>query len=193
MCIRDRPKTWAQIWAGMKNQALSMFAPILTKINQIGNSTKFQKVTTGLINGLAAVANVASSALDILIAIASVFVDNWGIIQPLVLGIAAAMLLYNGYLIANNAITAISNAQKGLAAVQAYKAAVANTTLAATEKAEAMAKASATAAQYGFNAALLACPLTWILLIIIAAVSYTHLDVYKRQPFPMGMCFTELP
>lgn len=171
------PKTWAQIWAGMKNQALSMFAPILTKINQIGNSTKFQKVTTGLINGLAAVANVASSALDILIAIASVFVDNWGIIQPLVLGIAAAMLLYNGYLIANNAITAISNAQKGLAAVQAYKAAVANTTLATTEKAEAMAKASATAAQYGFNAALLACPLTWILLIIIAVIAAIYMIV----------------
>lgn len=171
------PKTWAQIWVDMKNQALSMFAPILTKINQIGNSTKFQKVTTGLINGLAAVANVASSALDILIAVASVFVDNWGIIQPLVLGIAAAMLLYNGYLIANNAITAISNAQKGLAAVQAYKAAVANTTLAATEKAEAMAKASATAAQYGFNAALLACPLTWILLIIIAVIATIYMIV----------------
>lgn len=171
------PKTWAQIWVDMKNQALSMFAPILTKINQIGNSTKFQKVTTGLINGLAAVANVASSALDILIAIASVFVDNWGIIQPLVLGIAAAMLLYNGYLIANNAITAISNAQKGLAAVQAYKVAVANTTLAATEKAEAMAKASATAAQYGFNAALLACPLTWILLIIIAVIAAIYMIV----------------
>lgn len=171
------PKTWAQIWAGMKNQALSMFAPILTKINQIANSSKFQQVTTGLINGLAAVANVASSALDILIAVASVFVDNWGIIQPLVLGIAAAMLLYNGYLIANNAITAISNAQKGLAAVQAYKAAVANTTLAATEKAEAMAKASATAAQYGFNAALLACPLTWILLIIIAVIAAIYMIV----------------
>lgn len=171
------PKTWAQIWAGMKNQALSMFAPILTKINQLGNSAKFQKVTTGLINGLAAVANVASSALDILIAVASVFVDNWGIIQPLVLGIAAAMLLYNGYLIANNAITAISNAQKGIAAVKAYAAAAANTTLAATEKAEAMAKASATAAQYGFNAALLACPLTWILLIIIAVIAAIYMVV----------------
>lgn len=171
------PKTWAQIWVDMKNQALSMFALILTKINQLGNSAKFQKVTTGLINGLAAVANVASSALDILIAIASVFVDNWGIIQPLVLGIAAAMLLYNGYLIANNAITAISNAQKGIAAVKAYAAAAANTTLAATEKAEAMAKASATAAQYGFNAALLACPLTWILLIIIAVIAAIYMIV----------------
>lgn len=171
------PKTWAQIWVDMKNQALSMFSPILTKINQLGNSAKFQKVTTGLINGLAAVANVASSALDILIAVASVFVDNWGIIQPLVLGIAAAMLLYNGYLIANNAITAISNTQKGIAAVKAYAAAAANTTLAATEKAEAMAKASATAAQYGFNAALLACPLTWILLIIIAVIAAIYMIV----------------
>lgn len=171
------PKTWAQIWVDMKNQALSMFAPILIKINQLGNSAKFQKVTTGLINGLAAVANVASSALDILIAVASVFVDNWGIIQPLVLGIAAAMLLYNGYLITNNAITAISNAQKGIAAVKAYAAAAANTTLAATEKAEAMAKASATAAQYGFNAALLACPLTWILLIIIAVIAAIYMIV----------------
>lgn len=172
------PKTWAQIWVDMKNQALSMFAPILTKINQLGNSAKFQKVTTDTwISGLAAVANVASSALDILIAVASVFVDNWGIIQPLVLGIAAAMLLYNGYLIANNAITAISNAQKGIAAVKAYAAAAANTTLAATEKAEAMAKASATAAQYGFNAALLACPLTWILLIIIAVIAAIYMIV----------------
>lgn len=171
------PKTWAQIWAGMKNQALSMFAPILTKINQIANSTKFQQVTTALINGLAGVANIASSVLDILISIASVIVDNWSWIQPIIMGIVAAMLIYNGYLIANNAITAISNAQKGLAAVQAYKAAVANTTLAATEKAEAMAKASATAAQYGFNAALLACPLTWILLIIIAVIAAIYMIV----------------
>lgn len=171
------PKTWAQIWAGMKNQALSMFAPILTKINQIANSSKFQQVTTALINGLAGVANIASSVLDILISIASVIVDNWSWIQPIIMGIVAAMLIYNGYLIANNAITAISNAQKGLAAVQAYKAAVANTTLAATEKAEAMAKASATAAQYGFNAALLACPLTWILLIIIAVIAAIYMIV----------------
>lgn len=175
--FESMPMTWGQIWTSMKNQALSVFSPILTKINEIGNSSRFQQVTTGLINGLAAVANVASYLLDILISVASVFVDNWSIIQPIVLGIAAAMLLYNGYLIANNAITAISNAQKGIAAVKAYAAAAATTTLTASEKAEAMAKASATAAQYGFNAALLACPLTWILLIIIAVIAAIYLAV----------------
>lgn len=151
------PKTWAQIWAGMKNQALSMFAPILTKINQIGNSTKFQKVTTGLINGLAGVANIASSVLDILISIASVVVDNWSWIQPIIMGIVAAMLIYNGVALATNIIMGIQATAK---AVHAAATAM-----------EAGATFTATVAQQGLNAALLACPLTWIILLIIAVIA----------------------
>lgn len=129
------PKTWAQIWAGMKNRALSMFAPILTKINQIANSTKFQQVTTALINGLAGVANIASSVLDILISIASVIVDNWSWIQPIIMGIVAAMLIYNGVALATNIIMGIQATAKAV------------------------------------HAALLACPLTWIILLIIAVIA----------------------
>lgn len=144
------PKTWAQIWAGMKNKALSMFATILTKINQIANSTKFQQVTTALINGLAGVANVASSLLDILISVASVIVDNWSWIQPIIMGIVAAMLIYNGVALVTNAIMGI----------QAIATAM-----------EAGATFTATVAQQGLNAALLACPLTWIILLIIAVIT----------------------
>ena len=157
------PKTWAQIWAGMKNQALSMFAPILTKINQIANSTKFQQVTTALINGLAGVANVASSLLDILISVASVIVDNWSWIQPIIMGIVAAMLIYNGVALVTNAIMGIQATAKAVHA--AATAMEAGTTF------------TATAAQYGFNAALLACPLTWILLIIIAVIAAIYMIV----------------
>lgn len=151
------PKTWAQIWAGMKNRALSMFAPILTKINQIANSTKFQQVTTALINGLAGVANVASSLLDILISIASVIVDNWSWIQPIIMGIVAAMLIYNGVALVTNAIMGIQATAK---AVHAAATAM-----------EAGATFTATVAQQGLNAALLACPLTWIILLIIAVIA----------------------
>ena len=151
------PKTWAQIWVDMKNQALSMFAPILTKINQLGNSAKFQKVTTGLINGLAAVANVASSLLDILISVASVIVDNWSWIQPIIMGIVAAMLIYNGVALVTNAIMGIQATAK---AVHAAATAM-----------EAGATFTATVAQQGLNAALLACPLTWIILLIIAVIA----------------------
>ena len=150
------PKTWAQIWAGMKNQALSMFAPILTKINQIANSSKFQQVTTALINGLAGVANIASSVLDILISIASV-VDNWSWIQPNIMGIVAAMLIYNGVALATSIILGIqATAKAGYAAATAM---------------EAGATFTATVAQQGLNAALLACPLTWIILLIIAVIA----------------------
>lgn len=151
------PKTWAQIWAWMKNKALSMFAPILTKINQIANSTKFQQVTTALINGLAGVANVASSVLDILISIASVIVDNWSWIQPIIMGIVAAMLIYNGVALVTNAIMGIQATAK---AVHAAATAM-----------EAGATFTATVAQQGLNAALLACPLTWIILLIIAVIA----------------------
>lgn len=151
------PKTWAQIWAGMKNKALSMFAPILTKINQIANSTKFQQVTTALINGLAGVANVASSLLDILISVASVIVDNWSWIQPIIMGIVAAMLIYNGVALVTNAIMGIQATAK---AVHAAATAM-----------EAGATFTATVAQQGLNAALLACPLTWIILLIIAIIA----------------------
>lgn len=155
--FNSMPKTWAQIWAGMKNQALSMFAPILTKINQIANSTKFQQVTTALINGLAGVANVASSLLDILISIASVIVDNWSWIQPIIMGIVAAMLIYNSVALVTNAIMGIQATAK---AVHAAATAM-----------EAGATFTATVAQQGLNAALLACPLTWIILLIIAVIA----------------------
>ena len=151
------PKTWAQIWAGMKNRALSMFAPILTKINQIANSTKFQQVTTALINGLAGVANIASSVLDILISIASVIVDNWSWIQPIIMGIVAAMLIYNGVMLVGNTIMAVQAAVKAIHTAMTTAWSVATFT--------------ATAAQQGLNAALLACPITWIILLIIAVIA----------------------
>lgn len=151
------PKTWAQIWVGMKNQALSMFAPILTKINQIANSSKFQQVTTALINGLAGVANIASSVLDILISIASVVVDNWSWIQPIIMGIVAAMLIYNGVMLVGNTIMAVQAAVKAIHTAMTTAWSVATFT--------------ATAAQQGLNAALLACPITWIILLIIAVIA----------------------
>lgn len=155
--FNSMPKTWAQIWAGMKNKALSMFAPILTKINQIANSTKFQQVTTALINGLAGVANVASSLLDILISVASVIVDNWSWIQPIIMGIVAAMLIYNGVMLVGNTIMAVQAAVKAIHTAMTTAWSVATFT--------------ATAVQQGLNAALLACPITWIILLIIAVIA----------------------
>lgn len=161
--FESMPLTWGQICTRMQNTALSAFNPVLNKLNQVANSTQFNTVINGAINGLANLGVIASNVLDLLINGAAFVVDNWSWIAPIVYGVAAAFLLYNGYLAVSNGLQLISNIQKGLAAVSAY--AHANAT-----NAEARATAASTAAQYGFNAALLTSPITWIVVGILAAV-----------------------
>ena len=160
----NMPKTWGQIWIGMQNKALSIFNPILTKINQIGNSERFTQVIDGIINGLAGIASVATVVLDLLINGASLIVDNWSWLAPIVGGVAAAFLILNGAMMAYNAVRAIGNT---LDAISTARSAIkAGATLA-----EAAATTTATGAQVGLNAALLACPLTWIIILIIAVIA----------------------
>ena len=170
------PKTWGQIWTSMKNKALSIFAPILNKLNQIANSSKFETVTNGVINGLAAIASVATGVLDLLINGASWVVDNWSWISPIVLGVAGAYVVLHGAMIAYNTIQAITN---GLAAISAARSAIkAGATLA-----EAAATTTATGAQVGLNAALLACPITWIIIGIIALIALFYAAVAAVNKF----------
>lgn len=174
--FNSMPKTWGQIWTSMKNKALSIFAPILNKLNQIANSSKFETMTNGVINGLAAIASVATGVLDLLINGASWVVDNWSWISPIVLGVAGAYVVLHGAMIAYNTIQAITN---GLAAISAARSAIkAGATLA-----EAAATTTATGAQVGLNAALLACPITWIIIGIIALIALFYAAVAAVNKF----------
>ena len=115
--FESMPKTWAQIWTSMQNKALSVFNPILTKINQIANSEQFTKVTDGIINGLAGIASVATVVLDLLINVASVVVDNWSWLSPIILGVAAALGVYYGRLLLVRGAELASAAVSGAVAV----------------------------------------------------------------------------
>lgn len=167
--FENMPKTWGQIWTSMQNKALSIFAPILNKVNEIGNSAKFQTVTDGIINGLAGIAQLATVALDALIAVASVVVDNWSWMAPIIMGVVAAMIAYNGAALITNTIMAIQSTIKA--------------THAAASAMEAGATFTATVAQYGLNAALYACPLTWIIILIIALIALFYAVVAAVNKF----------
>lgn len=172
----NMPKTWGQIWTGMKNKALSIFAPILTKINELANSELVAKLTDGIVNGLAAIATVANMILDLMINVASVVVDNWSWLSPIILGVAAALDVYYGAQLAANTVGLISKgvhiAMAGAKMIQ----------LAATGALTA-ATAAETAAQYGLNAALYACPLVWIIILIIALVALFYAAVAAVNKF----------
>ena len=145
--FESMPMTWAQICAKMQNTALAAFDPVLTKLNQVANSAQFNTVINGAINGLAMLATVATGVLDLLINGASFVVDNWSWISPIVYGLVAAFIAYNAVALTTNGINA---------------AALAMSTVATFAQ---------TAAQYGLNAALAACPITWIVVLIIAMVA----------------------
>ena len=174
--FESMPKTWAQIWTSMQNKALSIFAPILTKINQIGNSERFTQVTDGIINGLAGIASVATVVLDLLIGGAALVVDNWSWLAPIVGGVATAFLVLNGAMLAYKTVTGIVNA------LETVKAARLAMTTVATG-AQTTATFAQTAAQYGLNAALMACPLTWIIILIIALVALFYAAVAAVNHF----------
>lgn len=171
------PKTWSDIWTSMKNQAIIALNPLLKKISELANNKNVKTTVNGITNALCTVSTVAADVFGMICSIYSFMANNWSLISPIIWGIAAALIAYGTYLAITNTLETISNINKGIAAVKAYQAAAANTALAASEKTEAMAKASATAAQYGFNAALLSCPLTWILLAIIAIIAVIYMVV----------------
>lgn len=158
------PKTWGQIWTSMQNKALSVFAPILAKINQVGNSDRFARAADGLIDALAAVGAAAAWAFDLLTAGAALAADHWGWLSPLLLGVAGALGVYFGAQLMANAATAAS------AGLHTVAAAAKMVQLAASGRLTA-ATAAETAAQYGLNAALYACPLVWIIALIITVIS----------------------
>jgi len=90
--------------------------------------------------------------------------DNWGIIEPLLWGIVAAL---GAYYTAMGLIKAVEIISAGIKIALA----VASFAHAAATKSQAGAAAYATAAQYGLNTALLSCPLTWIIVAIIALIA----------------------
>lgn len=174
--FESMPKTWAQIWTSMQNKALSIFAPILTKINQIGNSERFTQVTDGIINGLAGIASVATVVLDLLINVASVVVDNWSWLSPIILGVAAALGVYYGRLLLVRGAELASAAVSGAVAVA--KGIMAAATMLVTG-----ATWAQVTAQYGLNAAMYACPLVWIIILIIALVALFYAAVAAVNHF----------
>ena len=156
--FESMPMTWAQIWTNMQNRALQTLDPVLNKLNKLANSEQFSTVVDGALNALATITALASGILDVFVNIGSAVVDNWSVIEPIAWGLVAALVAYN-------AVALITQAINGAVALSAG-------VKAAAEMMSTGATFAATAEQYGLNAALLACPITWIVAGIIALCNW---------------------
>lgn len=158
------PMTWVQVGQSIQNTALMAFQPVLQMLNELANSEYFQSFVDGAIQAIEVLASVISGIFNLIGTVGSFIADNWSVISPIVYGVIAALAVYAAYLgiikiieLASAAASAVMAVGKGLLA-----AAIVMTTSATWAN---------TTAQLGLNGAMYACPLVWMIFLIIALIA----------------------
>lgn len=174
--FESMPKTFSQIWTSFQNTALMAFQPVLQRMNEIANSEAFQEFVNNAIEGLSMVAGIALEIFDLLVGVAGAVADNWSWLSPIIYGVAAALAVYYGWLLLTK------GAEMAMAAVHGIVA-VAKGIMAAATMLVTGATWAETTAQYGLNAAMYACPIVWIIILIIALIALFYAAVAAVNKF----------
>lgn len=93
----EMPMTWGQIWQSMQNTAVMAFQPVFQRLNGMANSDAFQGFVDGAIEAMATTANIVLNIFDLVGAVAGFVADHWSIIEPIILGVAAAIIIYTAF------------------------------------------------------------------------------------------------
>ncbi|HBG7257688.1 tape measure protein [Clostridioides difficile] len=192
------PYTLGQIFTSVKNNAVMIFGAIQKKIENVVSSGGFRTFIANVTDAIYVLGNVGYSVfngfIDLLsspafqnffnvmivgtnlvvqglgwiitqvLNIANAFAQNWSIIAPVIWGIVAAIGIYT------IAAIALSVANK----IASLSASWFNFQMTQTVIMHELATGATwmqIAAQHGLNAALYACPLTWVVLGIIAVIA----------------------
>ena len=172
----EMPMTWGQIWQSMQNTAVMAFQPVLQRLNGMANSNAFQGFVDEAIEAMATTANIVLNIFDLVGSVAGFVADNWSMISPIIYGIAAALAVYGTYLAIVKGMEIASAAASAIHAVAmsakiGITAALTGSTMAAT------------AAQMGYNGALYACPIVWIIVLVVALIAIFYAAVAAVNHF----------
>ena len=131
------------------------FGTILDGIREFGETAESVMGKIGVAVGI--MLTILSPAFQFMQDAAGFIADNWSILEPIVWGLIAALIVYN--------------ATMGIAWLTTLQNIAAKIAHALASAAETVAIFALIAAQDGLNAALAACPLTWIIILIIAIIA----------------------
>ena len=159
------PMTFADVWTKIKNTGNQAFGEVFEKLNQALNSDMGQTA----INNLIGLIYAAADACDVLIDKIDFVAKNLDMILPIVLGLAGAWAIYN--------------ATAGFAWLTTLKNVGAMVLKAAADWAEYAAIFALIWAQEGLNAALAACPVTWIITAIVLLIAVFYAGVAAVNHF----------
>ena len=132
-------------WGSMKEEVGGQLYPfVLLFVETItGNWGIIQTVLNAIVTGLQLIMGILSWLLEGAMGFAQVIVDNWSWISPVVYGAAAALAVFCAYLAITKVIGLAAAAVQGIMAL----------------------------AQIGLNGAIAACPIVWIIILIIALIA----------------------
>lgn len=174
--FESMPMTFTDVITRVKNAAIQGFQPIAKQINGIVNSDRVKQFVNMSVVLIGKLTSVLSSSIDLIAGIGAAIYDNWSLIAPVLSTVVAGITAYN---VALGVIAVKTAIVKG--ATLAYNLAlIAQNALHGVNN---TALITSTAAQWGLNAAMLACPITWIVAGIMLAVGALYLGVAAFNKF----------
>lgn len=154
------PQTFGDVWNRIKNAGTQAFGGVFEKINGLLNSEAGQQAINNLIGAIHLAGDAMSDFIDFC-------VTAWPMISPFIWAAVAAVGAYALVLGISNGLALISAIRTGAQAVSIGILALAMWASSGATWAE-------VTAQLGLNSALYACPIVWIvgLILVLIAVFY---------------------
>lgn len=181
---KDAGATWATTFANMKAAATRGWVEVIESLDTALASkglpstmemvasfgATMENVLSSVGDNIGAVVGVAAGLFNVVGAAGGFIADNWAFVEPILVAVAAALGIYTAALVVHKGIVLAAAAAEGILTLAAgMKAAFTSQWTVATFV--------QTVAQEGLNAALYACPLVWIIGLIIVAITVIYLVV----------------
>lgn len=159
-------KQMSDTWGDIKETVGAKLYPAVMNFFTVlsAHMPQAEGLMMGLAGAISFVINILSGIIDAAGDVVGFFQDNWSLIEPIIWGIAAALAVYYGWLALTKGAELASAGVSGVVAVAKGIMAAATTLLTGATWAQA-------SAQWGLNGAMYACPIMWIVFLIIALVA----------------------
>ncbi len=129
--------------------SLQVVEPMIERVTTWLNSSDGSAMINNISMAVYNLMNLLSQTVSLVISVGSFIKAHWGVISPIIWGIVGAMAAYKTITLAIAVAEGIKTAIQSIATV---------------------VTGILTAAQHGLNAALLACPITWIIMAIALVI-----------------------
>lgn len=168
------PKTWGDHMQSIKNKAIKAFEPVFQRISDLANSEGIRELVDNVTGAIQMVAPVFYWLVGVVGETINTSIWAFNTLSNFIRQHSSIMYLA---MIVLGGVLSYYAIQAGIAAVRTVIAAGAMAVKAAADWVETAAILAMIVAQEGLNAALYACPLTWIIGLIVAVIAVFFLAV----------------